>query len=180
MINNKGTIKIETERLILRPFKKNDGIDMYNNWASDDRVTKFLRWNSHENIEESFKICEMWENESKEKSNYQWAIVLKETNQVIGSIGLVDIDEKMLRGEVGYAIGYKFWGRGIVKEALESILQYFKSLGFVRIQAFHELENPNSGKVLLKSGFQYEGVLYKYEKNKVGELVDIKMYSIIL
>lgn len=179
MINNRGTIKIESERLILRPFNRRDGIDMYNNWASDDRVTKFLRWNSHKSFEESFKICEMWEEESKEKNNYQWAIVLKETNQVIGSIGLVDINEEMLRGEVGYAIGYNFWGKGIVKEALDSILNYLKTLGFVRIQAFHELENPNSGKVLLKCGFEYEGLLHKFEKNKNDELVDVQMYSII-
>lgn len=83
---------------------------MYNNWASDDKVTKFLRWNSHKNVEESFKIFEMWENESKDRNNYQWAIDLKETNQVIGSIDLVDIDEETLRGEVDYAIGYNFFG----------------------------------------------------------------------
>lgn len=65
MLNNKGTKVIETERLILRPFKKDDGKDMFENWANDDRVTKYLRWNTHENVNESYEICSMWEEESK-------------------------------------------------------------------------------------------------------------------
>lgn len=180
MIKHSGTRFLETERLILRPFQKEDGKDMFKNWASDDRVTRFLRWNTHESEQDSFTICEIWSNESKDIKNYQWAITLKDTKEVIGSIGLVDLEESMLRGEIGYAIGYNFWGQGIVKEALEELLKYFKELGFVRIQAFHELDNSNSGKVLLKSGFECEGILRKFEKNKNGELVDVKMYSIIL
>lgn len=180
MLNNKGTKVIETERLILRPFKKDDGKDMFENWANDDRVTKYLRWNTHENVNESYEICSMWEEESKKINNYQWAIVCKKTNKVIGSIGLVDLNEKMLCGEVGYAIGYNYWGKGTVKEALLELIKYFKEIGLVRLQAYHEVENINSDKVLIKSGFEYEGTLRKSVLNKRDELVDAKIYSIIL
>lgn len=86
----------------------------------------------------------------------------------------------MLCGEVGYAIGYNYWGKGIVKEALLELIKYFKEIGIVRLQAYHEVENINSGKVLIKSGFEYEGILRKSVLNKRDELVDAKIYSIIL
>lgn len=180
MLNNKGTIVIETERLILRPFKKEDGANMFKNWANDDRVTKYLRWHSHKNINESYDICSIWEKESKNIDTYQWAIELKETNEVIGSIGLVDLKEELLCGEIGYAIGYNYWGKGIVKEALIDLIKYFKEIGIVRLQAYHEVPNINSGKVLIKCGFEYEGLLRKSVLNKDDELVDAKIYSIIL
>lgn len=48
-----GTINLETNRLILRKFKIEDAEDMYNNWASDNEVTKYLSWKTHLNIEET-------------------------------------------------------------------------------------------------------------------------------
>lgn len=68
---------------------------MIKNWSNDDRITKYLRWNTHTKEEDSIFICDMWKKEAKEINNYQRAIVLKETNEVIESIGLVDLDDKI-------------------------------------------------------------------------------------
>lgn len=59
MLNHKGTKILETKRLILRKFKEEDAIDMYNNWASDSEVTKYLTWSAHSSVETSkgFLIC---------------------------------------------------------------------------------------------------------------------------
>lgn len=178
MLKHKGTKKLETERLILRHFNENDGLQMYKNWANDERVTKYLRWKPHANSDESMKLCKIWEEITKEERNYQWAIVEKSTNSVIGSIGLVDINEKMSSCEIGYCIGYNWWGRGYVPEALKEILNFINDIGFVRCYAVHDVLNENSGKALIKCGFEYEGVLKKFDINNDGEFIDVKMYSI--
>jgi ribosomal-protein-alanine N-acetyltransferase len=88
-----GTKVIETNRLILRAFKATDAELMFKNWANDDRVTKYLRWLPHENVELTKKLCMIWEDNSKNENNYQWIIIIKDENTPIGSIGIVDIDE---------------------------------------------------------------------------------------
>ena len=60
MLTHKGTQRIETERLILRPFKLSDANDMFKNWASDDEVTKYLRWPTHSSVEVSQMIIDSW------------------------------------------------------------------------------------------------------------------------
>ena len=179
-MEHKGTKVIETERLILRPYKKSDAQQMYNNWATDERVTKFLRWSPHQNVELTQSLCEIWENDSQNLNNYLWVIHHKHDNTIIGSIGLVDINEKKQHGEIGYCIGYNWWGQGLVKEALSQILPYFKQIGFVRISALCNHENFNSKKLLIKTGFQYEGLLRKYDFDNAGNLVDMDVYSVIL
>ena len=84
-----GTKKLETERLILRQFTVDDAEKIFNNWANDDDVTKYLTWPSHKNVNETIKIREKWINEYEKKDFYQWAIILKEINEPIGSIGVV-------------------------------------------------------------------------------------------
>ena len=60
MLAHKGTQRIETERLILRPFTLSDANDMFKNWASDDEVTKYLTWPTHSSIEVSQMIIDSW------------------------------------------------------------------------------------------------------------------------
>lgn len=55
-----GTQEIRTNRLLLRRFTENDANDMFNNWASDPEVTKFLRWPTHQSIETSRHILNEW------------------------------------------------------------------------------------------------------------------------
>ena len=52
-MKNLGTLTLETDRLVIRKFNENDGIYMYNNWASDDKVTKYLKWPTHKTKEMS-------------------------------------------------------------------------------------------------------------------------------
>lgn len=78
-INNK---EIETERLILRPFKKSDLEDFYE-YASVNGVGEMAGWNHHKNIVESAAILDEFINEDK-----TFAIFLKESNKVIGSLGV--------------------------------------------------------------------------------------------
>lgn len=180
MLNHKGTINLETERLTLRQFTEEDATDMYNNWASDSEVTKYLTWPTHGSVETTRKVIGMWLEDYKDKEYYQWAIELKESGQVIGSISLMNIDNHIENCEIGYCIGKAFWNRGIVAEAFSYIIDFaFNQVGFQRITGRHHVSNPASGRVMEKCGLKYEGLLRKISRNGSGILVDCKYYSIL-
>lgn len=120
MLNHKGTMSLETERLKLRKFNQEDAEDMYNNWASDAEVTKYLTWPTHSSIEVTKRVVGMWIDDYENGEYYQWAIELKETGQVIGSISLMNIDNHIGNCEIGYCIGKEFWNKGIVTEAFSN------------------------------------------------------------
>ena len=91
-----GTKQLETERLILRRFRPEDAAAMYNNWASDDEVTKYLMWPTHSSIEVSQYVTNDWVNSYSKDDFYQWAIVPKENNdKPIGSISMVSSNENL-------------------------------------------------------------------------------------
>lgn len=179
-MNHKGTINIETERLLLRRFVKEDALPMYKNWANDSDVTTFLTWQPHENVEVSKNILNMWIDEYKSSDNYNWGIVLKDYGKVIGSIAVVNQSADYDRCEVGYCIGKSFWGKGIMTEALKAVIDFLiKEVGFNRVHAYHHVINKGSGKVMVKAGMKYEGLLREYVKNSKGIYTDCDMYSIL-
>jgi len=85
-----GTRKLETKRLILRRFVIEDAEDMYNNWASDSEVTKYLTWPTHPSSEVSKMILREWISRYRDDNYFNWAIEYKETGKVIGSISVVN------------------------------------------------------------------------------------------
>ncbi len=180
MLNHIGTKSLETNRLILRRFKMEDAQDMYNNWASDNEVTKYLTWPTHTNIDVSKQVLAIWIEQYNDLQKYEWAIELKETGSVIGSIGLLNIDNQNENCEIGYCIGRLYWGKGITAEAAKAVINFgLKEVGFQRITGRHDCENTASGRVMQKCGLTHEGVLRKINKNNKGELVDCTYYSIL-
>lgn len=180
MLYHKGTKQMETERLILRKFKENDAIDMYNNWASDSEVTKYLTWSVHGSIETSKGLIGMWIEDYSNKEHYQWAIALKENGQVIGNISLTAIDNDNENCEVGYCIGKNFWNKGIVTEAFSKVIEFaFNEIGFQCIGARYDVSNTASGRVMEKCGLKYEGTLRKIDRDNSGNLIDCSYYSIL-
>ena len=157
-MNHTGTITLETERLILRRFTVDDAPVMYRNWASEDKVTEFLTWPTHPNEEVSKAVIESWVKGYEKPDYYQWGIELKESHEVIGSIAVVSINENTRAADIGYCIGSRFWGQGIMPEAGKAVVRYlFEAIGFERIAACHAKENPKSGRVMQKIGMRYEG-----------------------
>ena len=175
-----GTQKLETERLILRPFSLNDVSAMYRNWASDDQVTKFLTWPAHESEEITRMILSDWLTHYQEENYYHWGIELKELGEVIGSLAVVAIRENIGEAEIGYCLGKEWWGNGIMPEAAAAAVDYlFRKAGFRRISACHDKNNPASGRVMQKIGMQYEGTLRNADRNNQG-IVDKVIYGILM
>ena len=179
MLNHQGSISLKTQRLELRSFTVNDAEKMFYNWASDRDVCKYMRWNVHQNVEETRTIINNWINCYSKLSFYQWAIVLSGVNEPIGAIGLFVVNENDLTGDVGYCIGKQYWGQGIVSEAFEAVLEFaFNKIGFNRIETCHSINNPASGKVMQKVGMVFEGHARQKYKSITG-FEDCKMYAIL-
>jgi ribosomal-protein-alanine N-acetyltransferase len=179
IVEHRGTKGIETERIILRKFTKEDAEVMFKNWQSDSKVTEFLRWPTAINVSEAEQVIDEWIKGYETPDFYQWAIVLKEVGEPIGTISVVDKNEKLDIVHIGYCIGSKWWHQGITTEAFKAIIPFFfEEVGVNRIESQHDPNNPNSGKVMQKCGLRYEGTLRQADWSNKG-VVDACMYSLL-
>lgn len=175
-----GTKQLETERLILRRFRPEEAAAMYQNWASDDEVTKYLVWPTHSSIEVSQYVTNEWVNSYSKDDFYQWAIVPKSNNDTpIGSISMVDSKEKLSVAHIGYCISREWWHKGITSEAMKAVIDFFFDVVEVnRVESRHDPRNPHSGNVMKKCGMKYEGTLRQSDWNNQG-ICDACYYSIL-
>ncbi len=176
---HKGTLTLETENIILRPFTVSDAEGMYTNYATDEKVIRFLSWPLHESVDASRALLEDWCKEYEKPDYYNWAIVLRDINEVIGGISVVNKDDEVSQTEIGYCIGSKWWHKGYTSEAARAVTEFLiKEVGVNRVYARHAVENPNSGGVMRKIGMTYEGTLRKNAKCNAG-VADMCYYSIL-
>ena len=178
-MNHVGAVRMETERLILRPFEADDAQAMFDNWASDPEVTKFLTWPTHTSVEDTRRIIAFWTQVGGcDPSSYDWCIALRETNEPIGSIGVVALDEGNAAMEIGYCLTRRFWGQGLVPEAVRAVIHLlFDTVGAKRVTAKHDLNNPKSGRVMQKCGMQLLEIRKGGVQNNQG-VCDVAVYYI--
>ena len=143
-----------TDRLLLKPWQTEFAKGMFDNWATDKEVTKFLSWEPHKNIEETLQVVSMWMGEA----NYNWCIIEKSSNEPVGSISVVKRNDREFYCEVGYSSSKKVWNKGYMTEALKEVLNFLFSEGYVKIVLKHAIENPASGRVMQKAGMTFQGV----------------------
>lgn len=178
-MNHLGTVVLETTRLKLRRFTIEDAEGMYRNWASEDEVTKFLTWPTHANVDVTRELLSNWIKEYQNKNYYNWVMELKETGEIIGNISVVLIKEIIEGAVLGYCMGTKWWGKELMPEAGKAVIQYlFEQVGFNRIAADHDKNNPKSGRVMQKLGMTYEGTLRSAGFCNQG-IIDEVWYSIL-
>ena len=173
------TETILTDRLFLRQFTDADAPTMYQNWASDPEVTKYLTWPAHTDLRQTQEIVKIWVEGYQQSDFYQWAVVLKATEQPIGSIGLVKCIPELRQGEIGYCIGRQYWNQRYATEALTAVIDFLiKECGFVMLEAKHDTRNHNSGKVMQKSGMTFRQTQHNAGVSKEGEVISFDCYEI--
>lgn len=178
-VTHKGTQTLETARLILRRARLEDARPMFENWASDPEVTKFLTWPPHKNVGITETILRLWIQEYEKPDCYQWIIELKEIREPIGTISVVSQDDQVGKAEIGYCIGKAWWHRGIASEALQAVIQFLLGeVGMKRIEAGHDPNNPHSGGVMKKCGMKYEGTFRSACRSNQG-ICDKAVYSLL-
>lgn len=162
VINLKNVV-LETDRLILREWEETDLNDFFE-YASVDGVGQMAGWQPHKNIEESKFVLDMFIREGK-----TFAVVLKENNKAIGSVGIeklsteIDGYENMTDREIGYVLSKDYWGQGLMPEAVKAVINYcFETAGCDYLLCSCSPQNRQSARVMEKRGFSF--VLEKTRK----------------
>jgi len=152
-----GSVILERKRIILRPLYVRDADEVFRNWANDPEVAKYVRWSTHENVDVTREWLATCETGIGKQNSYDWGIVIRDTDALIGSIG-ASWNEEEDRVEVGYCIGRSYWGKGYTSEALLCMMDYLVTkAGIKHFVSMHAVENPASGTVMRKAGFVYVG-----------------------
>ena len=150
-------IRLESDRLILKEWKLSDLDDFYE-YCRVPGVGEMAGWVHHPNIEESRKRLQHFIDEK-----HTFAIVFKENNKVIGSIGLdkYGSEDKLTEftnyqgREIGYVLSKDYWGKGIMPEAVHTVINFlFNELDFDFLLCGHFDNNPRSRRVQEKLGFK--------------------------
>lgn len=178
-MHHKGTVTLETERLILRRFAVSDAADMFRNWASSEEVARFLTWEPHPSAEATAELLREWVSDYGKPDTYNWVIMLKAENMPIGNISVVRQYDNISCAELGWCLGTEWWGQGYMPEAGNAVLRYlFEEVGFSRVMAAHDIGNPKSGRVMQKIGMTKEGVL-RQQGFARGRVFDEVRYGIL-
>ena len=150
-------VRLETQRLTLRPWREEDLDDLYA-YARVEGVGEMAGWNHHKSKEDSLNILRMFIQHKK-----TFALELKESGHVVGSLGIEALppedgfDHPELCGrELGYVLSKDCWGRGLMPEAVGAVIKYcFEELNYGFLTCSHFARNDQSRRVIEKSGFTY-------------------------
>ncbi|MEK5476486.1 GNAT family protein [Paenibacillus sp. FSL R5-0407] len=167
---------LETKRLILRDFYKEDWIKVHQ-YCSDEEVTKYTYWgpNSEDQTRE-FINKNIGSQHIVPRTNYELAVIDKSNDELIGNC-CINVDGS--NAEIGYCISKNYWGCRYATEVSKALLSYgFKELGIQRIYATCRPENLRSARVMEKIGMKKEGHIREhfYTRNR---WYDSYLYSII-
>lgn len=148
-------IHFDTQRLILRRWSEDDAEALFK-YASDGRVSEMALWPRHTSVDMSREVIR----DFFKPNPYTYAIVLKETNEPIGCIGLVPEGDEHFKSltnerEVGYWIGYPYWGKGLTTEVLSALIVFCReSLRLDSLLITTDAKNIASQRVAEKCGFK--------------------------
>jgi ribosomal-protein-alanine N-acetyltransferase len=178
-MTHKGTITLETERLILRRLTLDDAPSMFLNWCNDTEVTKYLTWPTHLDVAVTERVLNEWIPLYAKPDYYHWTIVPRDFGEPIGTIAAVKQSDDDRMVHIGYCSGKAWWRRGYMTEALKAVVTFFfEEIGVNRVESRHDPRNPNSGKVMQKAGLRYEGTSRQSDHNNQG-VCDAANYAIL-
>ena len=180
-MNNLGTKKIETERLILRKFTFEDIESYHNNWSVDELTHQYDWYFNLKSIDDTKKYIENVIDKYKNDNYYNWVIELKDTHEVIGHIGVNLIMKIHEYIEIGYSLSSKYFKQGIMTEALKEIINFFiNEVGVRVIEGTCISENDASINLMKKVGMNLDAILPKRRvSHKTGNICDEYIFSII-
>ncbi|MDR3310810.1 MAG: GNAT family N-acetyltransferase [Oscillospiraceae bacterium] len=157
-MTHKGTVTLETERLILRRFELSDAEQFYRDIVNDAKAVQYSSLGDYKSVDEVRLAIETWRERfcsTEFDTSHQFAVEKKDDGVIIGIISYIDLSDNAL---LGCNFGFKWWNNGFASEATDRLLRYlFAEAGFFRAEAEHSPNNSASGAVLRKCGFTYIG-----------------------
>lgn len=155
-------VTIETDRLIIRPVVVDDAEAIFK-WASDPEVTKYMIYSTHPDVEST--RAWLTGRDIEDEDSYDLGFVYKETGELIGMGGLVYKPEEDI-WVIGYNLRKDYWGKGLVPEAMEGIIENIKKNRKMRaIRGEFAAENDKSRRVMEKLGMHFlrDGEYQKFD-----------------
>ncbi len=164
---------LETERLILRKFTRDDLAYLFKIYG-DTEVNIFLPWFPLKSMEEAEAFFEeRYSPLYARPSGYGYAVCLKSDNIPVGYVNVSTDDGH----DLGYGLRREFWGRGIIREGAGAVLHQVKKDGMAYVTATHDVNNPRSGGVM-----KALGMTYKYSYSELWQpknlMVTFRMYQL--
>ena len=179
-VSNEKLPMLNTKRLMLRPLVQSDAENIFD-YAKNPNVSLYTLWEPHKSVTDSLNfIVEYANSYYREGVPEPLGITLHDSpDKVIGSVGCFWVSKASKSMELAYAIAEPYWGKGLVAEASQAIVDYcFKNLDINRIQARCKVENKPSSRVMEKIGMTFEGTLKSaiFHRNKFW---DMHYYSVL-
>lgn len=149
---------LQTDRLTLRRMKPSDAKDMYE-YAKRSDVTEYLLWEPHVCLEQTQDYLHFLQTRYRTGDFYDWAVIDKAQNKMIGTCGFANLDFPNNKAEIGYVLNPAFWGQGIAAEAVRVVMEFaFMELNVHRVEARYIAGNERSRRVMEKCGMKFEGI----------------------
>lgn len=145
---------LKTEKLTLRQLINTDADEIFS-LRSDENVNKYLGRKPSKSIDDAKTFIEAINENIKKNDSFYWAITLSSTDKLIGTICLFDFSNDKLTAEIGYELLPDFQGKGIMQEALSTVIEFgIKNIGLTSILAYTHTENNTSTRLLEKLNFK--------------------------
>ncbi|MDO6674612.1 GNAT family protein [Tenacibaculum sp. 1_MG-2023] len=170
--------KLESDRLLFREYTMADASELFN-VRTHPQVSKYLDSDVPQSPKDIEKRIALIQQAFKDKNGITWAITLKENNTLIGDFGIWRLDKQNFRGEIGYVLNPDYWGKGYMKEAMNTLIHFaFHTFNLHSLEANINPKNQNSRSILLKLGFKKEAYFREnYFYN--GMFLDSEIYSLL-
>jgi ribosomal-protein-alanine N-acetyltransferase len=169
----------ETARLLLRPPTLDDAEPIFQGYAQDPTVSKYLVWRPHQDIDTTRSFLERCAHFWRDETAFPWVIIRAEDGALLG---MVELRIEGPRADLGYGLARRFWGNGYATEAVTVIVQWALAQESIqRVWATCDVENQASARVLEKAGMQREGILRRYivHPNISDEPRDCFCYAVV-
>jgi len=144
---------LTTVRLTLRQLSIDDRQNIFA-LRSDTEINKYLEREPSKTIEDAINFINKVNDNIKKNNSLYWVITLTKTKTFVGTICLFNFSNETNSCEIGYELMIEFQGQGIMKEAMEKVIDYaFQALQFQKMVALTHKGNQNSIKLLTKFNF---------------------------
>jgi RimJ/RimL family protein N-acetyltransferase len=154
------TEEILTERLRLRPPTLGDAEQIFARYGQDPEVSRYMSWTPHRSIDDTLAFLRRIVSDNADGRSSGFLVFARDSGELLGSVGGAIDGHRM---QFGYCLARDTWGKGIATEATRAFISAVKGLPSIwRIQAYCDVENPASARVLEKVGLKLEGTLRRF------------------
>ena len=172
--------RVETERLILQRPSAADARQIFERYAADPEVTRYLAWPRHHSIDDTEVFIGFSDGEWRRWGCGPYLAFSRDHGLLLGSTGLAFESREV--ASTGYVFARDAWGRGYATESLRAMIDIAQTLGVRRLYAICHVEHRASWRVMEKCGLVRDGVLPRYTvfPNITSAASDVLSYSITL